>query len=500
VTTAVPQCPAPELLLRGARIPGLDGEREVLVRGGTIAGVGRLGTLEASGAEPVELGGRLLLPGLWDEHVHFTQHVIRRRRLDLADTASPGEVLARLRAELARRDLADGELLMGYGFRDGLWTEHPSLAAIDEVSPRVPVALVSGDLHCAWLNTPAARMLGLEPDASGVVREGPWIAASARLDAARAVPMSAYREAAEAAARRGVVGVLELEHADNVAEWRARVEGGVDLLRVDVGVWPDRLEDVIAAGHRTGDALDATGLVRMGPLKIVVDGSLNTRTAWCWDPYPGLDPRDPHSSGVITTPPEQLRALMARARDAGLAAAVHAIGDHANSEVLDAYEELGMTGRIEHAQLVARRDFARFARLGLVASVQPEHAMDDRDVADHHWAGRTDRAFAFGSLHAAGAELRLGSDAPVAPLDPWISIAAATARSRDGREPWHPEQRIPFEVAFAASTRGRTTVADGDVADLAGVESDPAALERDALRELPVAATLVGGRFTWRDL
>jgi predicted amidohydrolase YtcJ len=490
----------PALLLREARIPGADGVVDVLLREGVIAIVGPRGAVEAPGAEQLALEGRMLLPGLWDEHVHLTQHVIRRRRFDLADTDSATAVLERLRVELAARELPPGELLMGYGFRDGLWTDVPTLAAIDAVSPTQPVALVSGDLHCAWVNTPAARMLGLEPDASGIVSEGPWIAASSRLETARQLPMSAYREAAEAAARRGVVGVVEFEHADNLAEWPERVAAGVDLLRVDAAVWPDRLDGAIAAGRRTGDALDPAGLVRMGPLKVVVDGSLNTRTAWCWDPYPGLDPHDAHSCGVITTEPGQLRGLMERARDAGIAAAIHAIGDRANTEVLDAFEHLGMTGRIEHAQLLTERDIPRFAQLGLVASVQPEHAMDDRDVADRHWAGRTGRAFALASLHAAGTELRLGSDAPVAPLDPWVSIAAATERSRGDREPWHPEQCIPFEVAFAASTRGRTSVVAGEPADLVVVEQDPATLERDALRELPVAATLVGGRFTHRAL
>src|SRR5690606_9855823 len=116
------------------------------------------------------------------------------------------------------------------------------------------------------------------------------------------------------------------------------------------------------------------------------------------------------------------------------------------------------------------------------AGVQPEHAMDDRDVADHHWAGRTGRAFAFGSLHRAGAALRLGSDAPVAPLDPWISIAAATERSRGEREAWHPEQRIDLDVALAASARTRLAV--GEPADIVITERDPYECDRDALRAM----------------
>jgi predicted amidohydrolase YtcJ len=199
-----------------------------------------------------------------------------------------------------------------------------------------------------------------------------------------------------------------------------------------------------------------------------------------------------------SVPIPELRRLLETARAGGIGAAVHAIGDRANTEVLDTFEALGMAGVIEHAQLVREEDFARFAQLGLIASVQPEHAMDDRDIADHHWAGRTGRAFAYGSLHRSGAVLRLGSDAPVAPLDPWISLSAATARSRGDRDVWHPEQRLPLDVALAASAR--STIEVGQPADLVLTERDPSACDRDQLRTMPVAATLLGGRFTWNRL
>jgi predicted amidohydrolase YtcJ len=166
--------------------------------------------------------------------------------------------------------------------------------------------------------------------------------------------------------------------------------------------------------------------------------------------------------------------------------------------VLDVFERLGIPGTIEHAQLVTAGDVTRFGTLGVTASVQPEHAMDDRDVADHHWAGRTDGAFPYRSLHDAGATLHLGSDAPVAPLDPWIAMAAAVFRARDGREPWHPEQRLPIDVALAASTRSRMAV--GEVADLAVLDADPTTCSEPELRAMPVTATMVAGRMTWNSL
>ncbi|MDM4763890.1 amidohydrolase family protein [Galbitalea sp. SE-J8] len=476
-----------DVLLAGGRRYG-GAPVDILVRHGRIAAVGT--GLRADAVERVVLDGRYLGPGLWDEHVHLAQHAVARGRLGLSGARSAAEVLDLVATHLASRESTDP--LVGYGFRDALWPDAPTRNALDAVTGDVPVTLISGDLHCGWLNGAAARRAGVETDASGVLREGPWIAVLSASDEVASLPRRAIADAVRAAAERGVVGIVDLENADNVADWTTRSADGIRSVRVEASVWPDRLDAVIARGIRSRDVLDDAGLVTMGPLKIVVDGSLNTRTAWTWDPYPDSAPTDAHACGVDSVAPAELRRLLALARDHGLDAAVHAIGDRANSEVLDAFEALGVPGRIEHAQLVARRDLPRFAALGVVASVQPEHAMDDRDAADRHWRGRSDRAFAYGSLWRAGASLRLGSDAPVAPLDPWITADAAVSRSRDGREPWHPDERIPVEVALAASARGSLHV--GEAADLVVVERDPFA-DGD-LRRMPVAATLLAGRFT----
>lgn len=485
------------LTLRGVRPYDAGDPVDVVVRDGRIAAIAPTGTASSAG-EVVEAEGRWIGPGLWDAHVHFTQHVIRRRRLDLTETHSAADVLDIVRRARAEGAPLSGGMLMGYGFRDGLWPVPASLAALEAAVSDIPVVLVSGDLHCGWMNRAAAAKLGVEIDETGLLREGPWIALLHSLDEASQLPADAYADAAAAAAARGVVGIVEYEKTDNVAEWSERTAAGLTSLRADIAVWPDLLESVIAAGIRTGDVVDHAGLVTFGRLKVVVDGSLNTRTAWCWDPYPDLDPGHPHACGMESVPIPELRRLLDRARGAGIEAAVHAIGDRANTAVLDTFAELDMKGVIEHAQLVCDDDFARFAQLGLIASVQPEHAMDDRDVADHHWAGRTGRAFAFGSLHRSGAALRLGSDAPVAPLDPWISLSAATTRSRGDRDSWHPEQRLPLDVALAASVR--TSLAVGQPADLVLTDRDPYASDRDELRAMPVAATLLGGRFTHRAL
>ncbi|SDO25855.1 hypothetical protein SAMN04487848_0049 [Microbacterium sp. ru370.1] len=482
------------LTLRSVRPYGGGEPVDVVVCDGVIASIHPRGG--DSEGETLDLDGRFVGPGLWDAHVHFTQWVISSRRVDVGGTASPGEVVdAVRRAVRAGAPRTDG-VLVGYGYRDGLWTEPTSLRILDEAFPDDPVVLVSGDLHAGWMNSRGADRLGLRPGASGVVAEFEWIAALQRFQQAASIPITAYAEVADAAARRGIVGIVDYENVPNFREWPERVAAGVHSLRVDASVWPDRLEEAIVAGLRTGDPLDAEGLVTMGRLKVVSDGSLNTRTAWCWDPYPGADPHAEHGCGVQSVSVAELRRLLVRAGEGGILPAVHAIGDRANTEVIEVFEELGMPGIVEHAQLVRDDDFARFRAAGLIASVQPEHAMDDRDIADLHWAGRTARAFAFGSLHRSGAQLRLGSDAPVAPLDPWHAVAAATSRSRGDREAWHPEQRLPLDVALAASCR--TTLAVGQPADLVVVDADPSACDRDVLRGMPVAATLLGGRFTHR--
>ncbi|GAA1116660.1 amidohydrolase [Nesterenkonia jeotgali] len=499
--TPSPAAAHPEsLLLRNVRLPGSDVLHEVQLTQGRIAS---LAATDSTATDSLDAEGRFLIPGLWDHHVHFTQWAIARRRLDLAATTSAAEVLQLVRGALsAAASQGAGAGVVGYGFRDGLWPDLPSLSSLDQATGSVPVGLISGDLHCMWLNSALQTRLGVSTDASGLLREADSFAVMDQLQDPASLTPEIYRQTAQAAAERGVVGIVEFENADNISAWPLRTAAGVDSLRVQVSVWPDRLQSALLAGISTGDVLDERGLVTMGPLKVISDGSLNTRTAWCWDPYPEVDLMHPHSCGMQTVPMDELQEVMRQARDGGISAAIHAIGDRANTAVLDAFEALAMPGVIEHAQLLRWEDIPRFARLGLTAGVQPEHAMDDRDVADAYWAGRTDRAFPLDALTRAGVPLRLGSDAPVSPLDPWVAIAAAVSRSRDGRDPWHPEQRLDPATALAAATRGGTAtgghqVRAGDAADLVLVESDPLAGEGSGLREMGVAATLLGGRLTY---
>lgn len=491
------------LLLRAVRLGPAAEPVDVLLDGGLVAEVGAgagdsVGVDRGSAeARVVDLGGRWLLPGLWDEHVHFTQAALVRQRLDVSAAASAGQTAALVRARVDAQPLPAGQPLVGYGFRDGLWPDRPTAALLDEAGHGVPVVLVSADLHCVWLSTSASSLLGVErlhsvTDSDDLLREEAAFVVSRRLDEVPDLLVDAWvDEAARAAAARGVVGVVDLEMAWNPGVWVRRVGSGTRALRVEAGIYAGHLDRALLEGLRTGvEVSGGRGLISAGPLKVLIDGSLNTRTACCVEPYPD------GSAAELTVAPDELLALLRRGFGGGLLPAVHAIGDRAVTTALDVFEALGSGGRIEHAQLVSDADLPRFASLGVTASVQPEHAMDDREVADVHWAGRTGRAFALRSLLDAGARLALGSDAPVSPLDPWRGLAAAVGRTRDGLAAWHPEQRVSLDEALAASTRGQGRVRSGDRADLVAVDVDPWSAGPERLRHMPVAVTLLAGRAT----
>lgn len=481
------------MLLRNARIVGEAGELvDIVITAGEISGIVPAGTSVADATtDSHDLAGRWVGPGLWDNHVHFSQWALVQQRLDLAHTTSAREC-----ADVVSRALAGMATppspLIGFGFRDGLWPDAPALDILDAASGGIPVVLVSADLHSVWLNSPALELYGHRGHPTGLLREDPAFEVERRIGTVADDVLDAWAaDAATHAAARGVVGIVDLEMDWNLDTWMRRRAAGADALRVEFGIYTQHLDRAIELGLRTGQPIDA--LVSVGRYKVLTDGSLNTRTAFCYDEFPGLEGQ-PLSRGMLTVPPEELVPLMRKAAAAGIEPDVHAIGDRANTLALDAFEAIGAGGRIEHAQLVAAEDFPRFAALGVTASVQPEHAMDDRDVADRYWVGRTDRTFALRSLVNAGATLAFGSDAPVAPLDPWVTIAAAVGRTRDGREPWHPEQALTTAEALASSVR--STVAVGQVADLVVTDIDPLAASVEELRSMAVAATVLAGRFT----
>ncbi len=466
---------------------------DLVIADGRIADIAPTGNLRPTG--PVIDGeGGWLLPGLWDHHVHVLQWALAASRVPLGEVASARDAAT----IMALAPESDGRRV-GSGFRDGLWSDAPSLELLDATTRGVPTYLINADVHSVWMNTAAFRREGFEPVASGMLVEEDAFEISRRLNAVdAAVADAAVERMARAAAARGVVGLVDLDMTWNDEPWQRRAASGFDTLRISYGTYPQDLDRAIAEGLRTGDPVrgSTNGLVRVGPLKAITDGSLGTRTAACAHHYPG----DTGNHGLLTVPPEQLVDMMTRATAAGLDCAIHAIGDVANAHALDAYALTGAVGTIEHAQLVAHADIPRFARLGVAASVQPEHALDDRDMTDAIWAEQSAQPYPLRALADSGTNLRFGSDAPVAPLDPWAAMASAVFRTRDGRDAWQPHQRVGIDTAIAASTAGGSTapaeISPGAVADLVIVGADPLTADERGLRAMPVRATVLAGRVT----
>lgn len=481
MTTDVTICRA--RLFPGTADPVASELVDVTVRGGAIAGITHHdGLLDGA----VDADGAVILPGFWDAHVHFSTHSLLAECLQLPPDAGLAETLARVRTDLATR--GETGLLVGFGYRSATWAEDPTAAALDELSAE-PVVLIAGDIHTLWCNTAGLALLGAPYHPSGLLREDDAFAAMLRLMETEIGRVDALvRGAQRRAAALGVVGVVDMEMAWGVGAWQRRAAAGASLQRVDVATYPDNLERLIGLGLRTGTPLGHR--LRVGPLKIISDGSLSSRTAHCLSPYPHPIEGSPH--GVANYSWQEVVTLLRRATENGIRAAVHAIGDLACRDALDAFERTGASGTIEHAQLVHVDDLPRFAQLGVEASVQPAHLLEDEAVLDEVWPTSSDRAFALQSLLGAGARLRFGSDAPVSPLDPWLAMDVAV------HKPHRAEQALTPGAALEASTRSRVAV--GQPADLVLVPHSASQLGLGHFTSEECLLTLVGGETTHSTL
>ena len=502
--------------------PTLPVTRALAIAGDRIAG--GVGTHETALASPdrVDLGGRCVLPGFNDSHVHFPTWALAQRQVRLEGTASLDEALQRLAA--ATKDVQPGDWLRGMGWRSGDWSPstEPTKEVLDRVTGDTPTALMARDYHSLWLNSAAlARANGdLEVDGGIVVRdergeptgvlreECAWHFRDTHVRPTDDEMVAASREGVRIAIARGVTAVHDKDGwLGALGVWqRLRDEGQLNL-RVWQSIPAEQVDELADLRIRGGFGDD---LVRIGYLKTFMDGTLGSQTARMLD-----------GTGVEITSREQLAQIIRRGAQAGLPLAVHAIGDLANREALDAFEEtrpewqpLGLRHRIEHAQVLAPDDLPRFAELGIAASVQFSHAPSDRDLADRFWGAKTGGAYAYRSLRDSGALLANGSDAPIEELDPWAGICAGVLRTIDDRGAWHPEQRLTLDEALAATTvnpawlardeHRRGKLIPGFLADLVVLDRDPYELEPEQLPEVNVVATMLGGRWThnpppWED-
>src|SRR5256714_4309923 len=379
-------------------------------RGLAIAGewiAGGVGPHETALASPdrVDLGGRCVVPGFPDSHVHFPTWAMAQHEVRLEDTRSLDETLAHVRGAL---DARSGTWLLGRGWRSGDWQPpvEPTKELLDEIAGDTPVALMARDSHSVWLNSAALDRAngdlqvpggvveldeGGEP--TGVLREEScWHFRDAYIETTDDEYMEAMRGAIKLANARGVAAVHDKDGWLGALRFWQRLESeGALTLRVRQSLPAEKADELADVGIASGFGGPR---LQLGYLKVFMDGTLGSQTARMLD-----------GSGVEITSRDQFAELIRRAARAGFPVAVHAIGDQANRDALDAFEEtradwhpLGLRQRIEHAQLLAPEDLPRFADLGVATSVQFSHAPSDRDLADRLWAGKTDGASAFRSL------------------------------------------------------------------------------------------------------
>ena len=501
--------------------PGLEGEA-LWWEHGRIGGVGSAAAIERSAPRHLprlECPGALITPGLIDGHAHLGLWAMNRRRVELAGCRSRDEVAARVAA--AR--VVQGWVI-GQGWDANGWASPPDRSVLDQVQS-APVYLDSLDVHAAWLNSAALNVAGItrytaDPFGGRIVRDANGDPTGVLLE--RAVELviphlplppddvldAALRDAQAEAHRMGVTGIHDVETMQVLAAFERLEAAGALRLRVLFHPPAGALRELIESGVRSGQG---SAWITTGGVKLFLDGSLGSRTAWMLEPYRGSRDR-----GLPITTEQQAREAMTAAGAAGISTTVHAIGDAAVRRALDLtarLPRLPIPHRIEHFQCVDPDDLGRAAAGGIVLSMQPAHLLTDIDLVERHWGERGKGAYAFRSLLQRGSRLVFGSDVPVASLDPRVGVHAALERKGFSGAPgrgWRPEEKLRFAEALHAYTvaaadaagaghrRGR--LAPGQDADLVAWEVDPAAEQDDGEAFLHGQAllTIVGGEVVMR--
>jgi predicted amidohydrolase YtcJ len=501
------------------------------VRGGTITAVGtndEIRTLSPPSAV-VDAGGKLVVPGFIDPHVHFVDSGFRLASVQLRDAKTRDNFVRRIAAFAAT--VPAGTWIQGGDWDHSLWGgELPARDWIDGVTPNHPVWINRLDGHMALANSAALKAAGVtraSKDVEGgeIVRSASGEPTGVLKDNAMSLvervvppPSDAMRDRALSAAmkyvaQQGVTSVHNMGSWNDLATFtRARDANALGTriyAVVPLADW-ERLRDVVA--KKTYGGADGRGdaWLRVGGLKGFVDGSLGSHTAAFHEPFDDA----PKDRGLLVNTPQDLYRWISDADRAGLHVLVHAIGDRANGLLLDIFERVARENgvrdrrfRIEHAQHLAARDIPRFGALGVIPSMQPYHAIDDGRWAEKYIGSRIRTTYAFRSLIDTKARLAFGSDWYVAPPTPLDGIyAAVTRRTLDDRNPggWVPEEKISVEEAVRAYTTGaayasfdesrKGTIAAGHLADFVILDRDIFRIPAHEIRDVRVAATYVGGR------
>lgn len=547
-TAAQTPRPPADLIITNGKVWNVDRERPqaeaVAIAGDRIAAVGSAASvMEWKGPKTriLDAQGKTVLPGIIDAHVHFSNGGFEISGVQLRDAATPEEFARRI-GEHARK-VPKGEWILGGTWDHELWggMPLPTRAWIDAVTPEHPVFVSRYDGHMALANTLALKLAGVTRDtptpSGGEIVKGPDGEPTGLLkDEAmglvfRVIPdpseeqlTRAIRAALREAARYGVTGIHDLSSASDVRVYQQLHQQGELTARMYCILPLPQWEAVARTGIRAGFGNE---WIRLGGLKGFADGSLGSTTALFFEPYNDA----PQTAGLpagMMFPEGNMLKMASGADAAGLQLVIHAIGDKANRLILEVYEAIekargrrDLSGdrwpnsarrwRIEHAQHIHPDDFAKFARLGVIASMQPYHAIDDGRWAEKrigHERGKT--TYAFRTFLDRGVKLAFGSDWTVAPLNPFTGIYAAVTRATlDGKNPggWYPEQKITLAEAIEAYTMGsayaefsesqKGSITPGKLADVILLDSDLFAIPAEKIKDVKVRATIVGGRVVY---
>jgi predicted amidohydrolase YtcJ len=523
-------------ILYNARIHSLDPAHPeasvIVIDRDKVAALGGPELLEVFGvgSSREDMGGRVILPGLTDAHMHMMHYALGLQKVDV-ETKSKAEALKRV-AERVSKTLP-GEWILGHGWQQNDWSgEFPLAAELDAIAPQNPVYLTGKSLHVSWANSMAFRLAGIgvgtpDPINGKILHDENGQPNGILLETAmelveKIVPqpgVDCVADAIEAALpnlwKFGLTGAHDFDYRPAFMALQILDNGGRLKFRVTKSVPLELLPHAHALGLRTGFGSEH---LRIGSVKVFMDGALGPRTAAMFQPYLN----EPENRGILNMDGEQFFEHSRQAADVGLSMTAHAIGDRAMHEILDGYEQLrsyeqerglpALRHRIEHVQIVHPDDARRLGKLGIIASMQPIHATSDMLAAEKYWGERANLAYAWRTQLDAGATLAFGSDAPVESPNPFWGLHAAVTRRCVGGMPapdgWHPEQRLTMQGALEGYTVGAAYAAGledrlgrlvpGYYADLIVLEKDPFTCLPDDLLTMQSTGTMLGGEWLWQ--
>lgn len=474
----------------------------------------------------IDLHKRTVVPGFIDAHTHFFFYAMSLSRVSLDGIGTLEGCLKKIKNAASK--LKSGEWVTGEGYAPDRFTPRiePDCTHLDKIIGDRPAFFYSKDQHSAWVNSRGMKLAGIDhrtknpsgglierfKDGSpnGILRE---TACSLVLNI---VPQPkqrqvdrCYRTALENAYRRGVTGVHSFDSsAEAFGQFVSLAECDKVGLRINYYFPASRLAELHKEKIHFGEGTD---LFRVAGVKIFADGSLGSRTARCFNKYSGS--RDNY--GIEVTPVKQIQRQIRSAARLGLPCAIHAIGDRAVANVLEALEtaprlSYNARHRIEHLQLIRRKDIPRLKRLNITASMQPSHCPSDIQMIRKYWKGRSGNAFIFRTLTDKSIPLAFGSDVPIEPLDPIAGIAAAVRRVRPGsRDIFHPEQRITAAEALYNFTAGpayavgqedcRGYLLEGYPADFVLLSDNICKVPPTRITDIEILATVIGGKIKYQN-